>query len=123
MAEGFANYYWKDQYNCYSAGVEAHGVNALAVKVMAELEIDISNQKSKIVGSLKDIGFDCVITVCDDAYERCPLYLKNTKLIHKAFQDPARAKGSEEDIISTFRQVRDKIKSFIKNELNDIIKN
>ncbi|MDH4127204.1 MAG: arsenate reductase ArsC [Spirochaetota bacterium] len=113
MAEGFAKHYLGDKHDFYSAGIEAHGINPLAVKVMAEKKIDISNYKSKTLNDIANINFDVVITVCGDAHERCPTYLKKATIIHKGFQDPAKAKGTEEEVLQVFRDVRDQIEKYI----------
>ena len=113
MAEGFAKHYFNSKYDFYSAGIEAHGLNPLAIKVMLEEYIDISNNKSKTLSDIGNINFDIVITVCDDANEKCPVYLKEAKLIHKSFKDPAKAKGTEKEVLEVFRKVRNQIKFYI----------
>ncbi|GMT48575.1 MAG: hypothetical protein IEMM0008_0114 [bacterium] len=122
IAEGLARHYLGDHYDFYSAGIETHGLNPYAVKVMAEKGMDISNQQSKLVNALSDIDFDLVVTVCDDAHERCPIYLKQTKLIHKGFPDPAKVEGTVEEIMNAFRTTREQIMIFIKGELKITIK-
>ena len=126
MAEGFAKNLNVDQkYQIHSAGVEAHGLNPLAVEVMKELGIDISNQHSRKIKDEDLFHYDLVITLCGDARDRCPLLTSNTKNIHWDLQDPAKAKGSDKEIISTYRKVRDQIllnvkSRYLKLKLGDI---
>nr|WP_245529724.1 arsenate reductase ArsC [Calditerrivibrio nitroreducens] len=119
MAEGYGRIYLGDRYNVYSAGTEKHGLNPYMVKVMEEDGVDLSNHYSKTVSELKDIDFDIVVTVCGDANERCPVYLKRGKLIHKGFEDPAKFQGDEEEKLEFFRKIRDQIKNYIKNYLSN----
>ncbi len=123
MMEGFARHHLGKDYNFYSAGVETHGLNKRAVKVMMESGVDISSHKSKSIDEYADINFDAVITVCGDAHERCPAYLKITNLIHKGFPDPANAQGSEEQILLIFRSIRDQIEHFVLKELPNELRN
>ncbi|MGC8925332.1 arsenate reductase ArsC [Calditerrivibrio sp.] len=117
MAEGYGRLFMGERYNVYSAGIEKHGLNPYMVKVMQEDGMDLSGHYSKTITELKDIDFDAVVTVCDDANETCPVYLKKTRLIHKGFEDPAKFQGSEEDKLNFFRKVRDQIKRYIKEDL------
>jgi arsenate reductase len=110
MMQGFLEQ--NENINAYSAGVEIHGVNPRAVKVMAEAGIDISNHTSNHVDEYKDVNFDVVITVCDNAKERCPLFPAKAKKIHHRFPDPAGARGTEAEILEEFRKTRDMIKEF-----------
>ncbi len=121
MAEAYAKIYLEEKFNVYSAGVEKHGLNPYMLKVMEEDGIDMSGHYSKHVSELDHINFDVVVTVCGHANETCPTYLKKAKVIHKGFEDPAKASGSEEEIIRVFRRIRDEIKSFIKDELKNLI--
>ncbi len=117
MAEGWAKTLSLDMVEAYSAGVDPHGMNERAVKVMAEAGVDISGQHSKHVDELKDVNFDYVVTVCDQAHEACPLFSGKTKLIHVGFDDPPRlAKDakSEEEALGHYRRVRDEIRHFIE---------
>lgn len=114
MAEGWARALKSPGIEAYSAGVEPKGLHPLAVKVMAEAGVDISAQKSKHVRVLKDIPFDYVVTVCDNARESCPLFTGRTKVIHRDFEDPAAAKGSDEEVLAVFRRVRDQIREYIE---------
>ncbi len=121
MAEGYAKLYLNDRFNIYSAGIEKHGLNKYTVQVMEEDGVDMSRHYSKTVSELGSIDFDIVVTVCGDANERCPAYLKKTKLIHKGFKDPAKAAGSELEVVRFFRKIRNEIKEFVKNELIKLI--
>ena len=118
MAEGWMRHLHGDEYNVYSAGIETHGLNPFAVKVMAESGIDISNHKSVLASDYKDIDFDVVITVCGHADENCPVYLGKTKKIHRGFDDPprlARDIKGEEEKLEPFRRVRDEIRDYLKD--------
>jgi arsenate reductase len=122
IAEGYFRKYLGDSAEIYSAGIEVHGVNPYAIKVMKEDGTDISYHTSNNVREYSDINFEYVITVCDNALERCPYFPGGTKKFHHDFPDPAKEKGSEEEILSMFRKVRDMIKDyvrkFIKEELS-----
>jgi arsenate reductase len=117
MAEGWARHLKGDSLEPYSAGVEVHGLDPRAVRVMAEAGVDISGHRSKHVSELKDIPFDYVVTVCDDARESCPLFPGRTKVVHESFEDPPRlakdAKTAEEALVH-YRRVRDEIKAFVE---------
>ena len=116
MAEGLARHLKGDLIDAYSAGIEKHGLNPYAVKVMAETGIDISKQYSKLLDDVKDIDFDYVVTVCGNANENCPNFPWNAKVIHVGFDDPpmlAKEVKSEEDKLSCYRHVRDEIKKFV----------
>ncbi len=121
MAEGFARALKSDIIEAYSAGIETHGLNPNAVKVMAEVGIDISSQKSEYVTDLLDIDFDNVITVCGHANENCPIFPAKSKIIHVGFDDPpALAKelaaqgATEEEQLNCYRQVRDNIRKYVE---------
>lgn len=96
----------------YSAGVETHGVNPLAVATMKEDGIDISNHTSNNIDEYYDIDFDFVITVCDNAKERCPFFPTKAQKFHHNFPDPAKATGTDEEIKQEFANVRDMIKEY-----------
>lgn len=118
MAEGWAKHLKNSTVESYSAGIETHGLNPYAVKVMAESGVDISEHKSKTTEAFKDIEFDYVITVCGHANETCPLFKDNAKVIHKGFDDPpklAAAITDESEKLEPYRRVRDEIKEFIEN--------
>jgi arsenate reductase len=112
IAEGYLRHYAGDKAKIYSAGIETHGVNPRAIKVMAEDHIDISKHTSNNVNEYLDIPFDYVITVCDNANEACPYFPGNVKRFHFNFPDPAKAKGTEEEIMEEFRRVREMIKVY-----------
>jgi len=114
MAEGYLRYFAGDKAYIYSAGVEARGVNSLAMTVMQEDGIDISGHTSNHMREYHLIDFDFVLTLCDPAKESCPLLPKNIKQIHVTFDDPGKATGSHEKRMQKFRKVRDEIKAFTK---------
>jgi len=118
MAEGWTRQLWGGAVEAYSAGTHPHGVNPLAMKVMAEAGVDISAQHSKHADELKDRSFDYVVTVCDQAREACPIFPGDTKVLHVGFEDPPRlAKGAknQEEALAHYRRVRDEIRHFIEN--------
>ena len=117
MAEGWTRRLKGDLIEPYSAGVENHGLNPCAVKVMAEAGVDISTHRSKHLDEVRDIPFDCVVTVCDNANERCPIFPGNVKRLHVSFDDPprlARNARTEEEALGYFRRVRDEIRAFVE---------
>jgi len=114
MAEGFAKKYLGDRFEVYSAGIEAHGLNPMAVKVMAEKGIDISAQTSDVIDPELLAKADYVITLCGDANDRCPATPPNVTREHWGFDDPAKATGTEEERLAVFRRVRDEIEARIK---------
>jgi arsenate reductase len=116
MAQGWARVLKGDELEAYSAGVAPHGMNARAVKVMAEAGVDISSHHSKHVDSLKDVAFDYVVTVCDHAHESCPVFAGCTKVVHVGFEDPpalARESRDEDEVLAHYRRVRDEIREWI----------
>lgn len=112
MAEGYLRYYAKNRANIYSAGVESHGVNPLAVATMKEDGIDISNQTSNHIDEYRHIHFDFVITVCDNAKARCPVFPNATQTLHYNFPDPAKATGTIEEMMQQFKAVRQQVKDY-----------
>jgi arsenate reductase len=114
IAEGWARHLKGDVIEPYSAGIHPIGVNPRAIKVMAEAGVDISAQKSEHTDELPGIDFDYVITLCDNAREHCPVFGGRAKVIHKPFDDPYFASGNEEQILTTFRKVRDDIRTFVE---------
>lgn len=96
----------------YSAGVETHGVNPRAIATMLEDGIDIIQHTSNNVNEYLDVDFDYVITVCDNANERCPIFPGKAQKFHYNFPDPAKASGTEEEIMQQFREVREMIKAY-----------
>lgn len=115
MAEAFLNQLCGAQYQAQSAGVQKTAVHPLAIQVMAEIDIDISTQSSKLIEQLREIQFDIVVTVCDNARETCPFF-PGKQVIHQSFQDPSKIAGSEEQKRILFRKTRDEIKDWINNE-------
>ena len=117
MAEGWTRKLKGDLIEPYSAGIETHGLNPLAVKVMAEAGVDISGQRSKTVESVKDVPFDYVVTVCDSAHESCPMWLNGkARVLHVGFDDPpalARTAKSEDEALGHYRRVRDEIARYV----------
>lgn len=121
MAEGWLRYYAGDTAEIFSAGVEAHGLNPRAVQVMKEAGIDISHHTSKTVEDLGAQEFDVVITVCDNARERCPYFPARVLQLHQNFQDPARFVGTDQETLDVFRAVCEQIRlyaqAFVINHL------
>jgi arsenate reductase len=113
MAEAYGKKYLSDKFDIFSAGIEKHGLNKNMLKVLKEDDIDTDYLYSKTVDELGDKNFDFVITLCGHANETCPMYLKKTNLIHRGFEDPAQATGNDEEILETFRKVRNEIKEFV----------
>jgi arsenate reductase len=115
IAEGYLRFFAKDNAQIYSAGIETHGVNPRAIATMKEDGINISNHTSNNVDEYGNIDFDFVITVCDNANEQCPVFLTKAKKFHHNFPDPAKAKGTEEEIAEEFRKAREMIKEYCDN--------
>lgn len=117
MAEGWARHLKGDVLEAYSAGIETHGLNPIAVKVMAEAGVDISGQRSKLVEEVLAVPFDHVVTVCDHASEHCPLFPGRAKVVHVGFDDPpklAQGAKTEEEALAPYRRVRDEIRAFVE---------
>jgi arsenate reductase len=117
MAEGWARRLKAGSIEPYSAGIETHGLNPLAVKVMAEAGVDISAQRSKLVSELRDVDFDYVVTVCGHANEHCPLFPGKAKIIHVGFDDPPRLAAevkTDAERLAAYRRVRDEIRAFVE---------
>ncbi|MFC1737476.1 arsenate reductase ArsC [Planctomycetota bacterium] len=114
MAEGWANHLKGDVVEAFSAGIRPIGVSSRAIKVMAEAGVNISSHNSKDVDELSGMDFDYVVTLCGYAKESCPTFPAQVRLVHKFFDDPYNATGSEEEIMAVFRNVRDKIKAFVE---------
>ena len=116
MAEGWGRHFHSNRYEFFSAGIEKHGLNPLAVKVMAEAGVDISGHSSKLLSELEPTTFDYVITVCDQANEQCPFFPGKAVKLHREFPDPPRLALSavnEEEAIGHYRAVRDAIREYI----------
>ena len=114
IAEGYLRHFAGNKAEIYSAGVETHGVNPRAIQTMKEDDIDISKHTSNNVNEYRDIEFDYVITVCDNAKERCPFFPSKAQQFHYNFPDPAKATGTEDEIRQQFREVREMIKNYTR---------
>lgn len=121
MAEGWARHLKGDVIEAYSAGIETHGLNPNAVKVMAEAGVDISGHKSQHIGEFKEVKLDVVVTVCGHAHETCPFFPGNCRVVHVGFDDPpkmarelAKQGASEEEQMDCYRKVRDEIRAFVE---------
>jgi arsenate reductase len=121
MAEGWTRALKGDAIEAYSAGIETHGLNPNAVKVMAEAGVDITSQKSQHIDEFRDVKLDYIITVCNHAHETCPWFPADCKVIHVGFRDPpkmarelAEKGGSEEEQLDCYRAVRDEIRTFVE---------
>lgn len=112
MAEGYLRSFANGNAEIFSAGIETHGVNPKAIEIMKRDGIDISGHTSNKIDEYEDIAFDYVITVCDNASENCPFFPGQAQRLHQNFPDPAKAKGSDEEILAEFASVRDQIREF-----------
>ena len=128
MAEGWARHLKSDVLTAYSAGVETHGLNPNAVKVMAEAGVDISGQRSQHIDEFKETQLDVIVTVCDHAHETCPWFPADCKVIHHGFEDPPRlarelaASGADEETqLNEYRRVRDDIRRFVEGLPQNIL--
>lgn len=115
IAEGYLRYFAGHRANIYSAGIQTHGVNPKAIWVMAEDGVDISGHTSNHVDEYAAIDFDWVITVCDHARESCPIIPSKAQKLNHNFPDPAKATGTEEEILNEFRTVQNQIKEYCRN--------
>jgi arsenate reductase len=123
MAEGLVNHYLAGKAQAFSAGVSPGQVNPNAIRVMAELAIDISRHRSKSVNEFEGQEFDLVITVCDKPRETCPFFSGAARLLHVSFTDPGQARGTEAEILAVFRRVRDEMREKLLPLLEETIKN
>jgi len=117
MAEGWGRHLKGDQAEFFSAGIETHGLNPNAVKVMVEAGVDISAHRSQNIGEFKDTPLDYVITVCGHADENCPIFPGRAKVVHHGFDDPpklARDAATEEEGLNHYRRVRDEIRAYVE---------
>lgn len=122
MAHGYLEFFAKSRLKIFSAGIEVHGVNQTAIKIMKEDKIDISNYSSNHVDEYLHIDFDYIITVCDHAKESCPLFDVNDAIkIHKDFFDPSKSDHKSKLFFENFRIVRDDIKKYCKELINEIV--
>ena len=118
MAEGWARHLKGDVLEPFSAGIETHGLNPYAVKVMAEAGADISSHRSQHVDEFARVSFDYVITVCDHAHEHCPIFPGQTTVVRVGFDDPPRLAAAVEDEnakLAIYRRVRDQIRTYIES--------
>jgi arsenate reductase len=115
MAEGFLRAFAGDRFDASSAGTEATRVHPLAIRVMREVGIDLGGHSSKTFDQFLAQPWDCVITVCDNANERCPIFPARTTRLHWSFEDPSAAAGSEEEKLEAFRRIRDEILAQIRS--------
>jgi len=120
IAEGYLKHFAAGKAEIYSAGVETHGVNPRAITIMQQDGIDISGHTSNNINEYRDIDFDYVITVCDNAKERCPFFPSRAQKFHYNFPDPAKASGTEQEIMEQFKKVRNQIKAYCKNFIEKI---
>jgi arsenate reductase (thioredoxin) len=118
MAEGWINHELSESWEACSAGTEpAERVNPLAIRVMAEVGIDISHGRPKLVDKYLGQPWDLVVTVCDAAKESCPIFPKPVETLHISFSDPAQAQGTEDEKVAVFRRVRDAIRKRLLPEV------
>ena len=122
MAEGWTRHLKGELIDAYSAGIETHGLNPHMVKVMAEVGVDVTSQKSENIRDFADTQLDVVVTVCGHAHETCPVFPANCKVVHSGFPDPPKmakelaAQGaSEDEQLDCYRKVRDEIKSYVES--------
>jgi arsenate reductase len=118
MAEGLLRHFGGDSFESYSAGSEPTRVNKNAIKVLAEIGIDLSGQRSESMDEYDLDSFDYIITTCGEAKEACPVISGGKNVINLNFKDPAKLTGTEEDVLNGFRRVRDEIKKFVTDFCN-----
>jgi arsenate reductase len=123
IAEGYLRHFAQEKAEILSAGVETHGVNPKAIEIMKEDGIDISNHTSNHIDEYRNIDFDFVITVCENAKERCPFFPSKAKKFHYNFPDPAKVKGTEKEIKNQFKEVREMIKNYCKKFIEENLVN
>ena len=119
MAEGWAKHYLGKEWNVYSSGVEAHGLNENAIKAMSEVNIDISNQTSDVIDTNLWNDVDMIVTLCGDAADRCPMTPPHIRREHWGFDDPAKAEGSDKEKWAEFQRVRDEMGHRIQQFANN----
>lgn len=126
MVEGWLRHFSTINHNkvkIYSAGIETHGVNPMAIRVMKEADIDISYHTSNNIQEYKDMDFDFIITVCDHAKENCPYFPSKAIRFHQNFADPSKIKDTENKILSEFRKTRDEIRDYCKKFIEENLLN
>lgn len=114
IAQGYLDHFAKGKARIYSAGIETHGVNPRAIQIMKEDGIDISHHTSNNIDEYRDIVFDFIITVCDNAKENCPYFPGKAQRFHQNFADPSKTTGTEQEIMAAFRKTREEIKLYCK---------
>lgn len=119
IAEGYLRYFAGNKAEVYSAGIETHGVNPMAISIMKEDGIDISNHSSNNIEEYAAIDFDFVITVCDNAKENCPFFPTKAQKFHHNFPDPAKVTGNDKEILEEFRKVKESIKEYCATFVKD----
>jgi arsenate reductase len=119
MAEGLLDHLYGDRYETFSAGLKPGSIHPYAIDVMAEIGIDISHHRSKSIEEMFDHYFDVVVTVCDRAKEVCPIYPGGSTLLHQDFEDPSSFDGTTEEVLESFRRVRDQIRSWVEQTFAD----
>lgn len=115
MAEGWLRHLYGDNYEAFSGGIEPGILDSMAVRVMKEVGVDISGQRSKMADIFLNEHFDYVVTVCDHAREVCPFFPGGAIRLHQSFEDPSRSEGIEEGKLAAFRNVRDEIGEWIRS--------
>lgn len=124
MAEGWVRKLKGNILSPYSAGIEKKGMDPRAVKVMSEVGVDISKQQSKLISELSEKDFDYVVTICNDAKEKCPVFPGKAKRLHRGFDNPpdlAREAKSEEEALTIYRRVRDEIRDYVENMPDNLL--
>lgn len=125
MAEGWTRHLKGDVIEAYSSGIKAHGMNPHAIAVMAEAGVDITGQSSKVVGTILNIPFDVVVTVCGHAHETCPMFPGKARVVHVGFDDPpklAKDAKTPEEALNHYRRVRDEIRAFVQTLPGSVMK-
>ena len=120
MAEGLLKHICQDKYDIHSAGTKPSIVRPEAIKALAEIDIDISNNRSKSIDEFADKKIDFILTVCNNAKENCPYFPAQTKIIQHTFEDPADVEGDEKTRINAFKRIRDEINEYLPSFLNQI---
>ena len=123
IAHGYMELFAGNKADIFSAGIETHGLNPYAVKVMKEDDVDISQYTSNLIDDYLNVNFYLLITVCDHAKETCPVFIKATTVVHKNFSDPSRSSGTEENKWNEFRKIRDEIRIFCQELIQDYLFN
>ena len=120
MAEGLVNSLFNDRFEAFSAGTEKTFVKPHAIEVLKDINIDISEARSKLTTEFRDMEFDIVVTVCDNAREKCPFFPGAKELVHKSFRDPSDIRGNNNLKLEAFRRTRDEILSWLDDFLSQI---